>query len=245
MESLKNRLKALRLRGFADNLEHRIQQALAANLSYEDFLCLLLEDQEALKFTQGYQTRLRKSRLDACKTLDNYLFAKQPSVNPKQIAQLATCEFIKTRSKLIMIGISGVGKSFLTNGIGLKAIEKGYKVLQYNSNDLVDLLLLAQKKETYQNLVKEICGFDFVIIDEMCLVEYPPGGTVLLMRLLEKLDEHISVAFTTNRELSEWIPYFPDEVVASAFVDRTIHQATIIRIIGNSNRADPHRSCLN
>ncbi|MES2329972.1 MAG: IS21-like element helper ATPase IstB [Bacteroidota bacterium] len=241
MEEIKTRLKALRLRGFADNLEHRISQAMAANLSYEDFLCLLLEDQEALKFTHGYQTRLRKSRLDACKTLDNYQFSKQPSVNPKQIAQLATCEFIKNKSKFIMIGISGVGKSFLTNAIGLKAVEKGYKVLQYNSNDLVDLLLLAQRKDGFQNMVKEICSFDFVIIDEMCLVEYPPGGTILLMRLLEKLDEHISVAFTTNRELSEWVRYFPDEVVASAFVDRTIHQATIIRIIGDSGRADSHR----
>src|SRR6476619_78949 len=102
MEEIKTRLKALRLRGLADKLEHRISQAMAANLSYEDFLCLLLEDQEALKFTHGYQTRLRKSRLDACKSLDNYQFAKQPSVNPKQIAQLATCEFIKNKSKFIM-----------------------------------------------------------------------------------------------------------------------------------------------
>src|SRR5579862_2811924 len=134
MEALKNRLKALRLRGFANNLEIRIQQALAGHLSYEDFLALLTEDQEALKFTQAYQARLRRSNLDARKTLDNYLFAKQPSVNPKQIAQLATCDFIKTKSKLIVIGISGVGKSHLCGGIGLRAIEKGYRVLRYNSN---------------------------------------------------------------------------------------------------------------
>jgi len=241
MEFLKNRLKKLRLRGFADHLEHRIAQALAGNLSYEDFLALLVEDQEALKFTQGYQLRLKKSGLDTRKTLDNYLFAKQPSVNPKQIAQLATCDFISSRSKLVIIGVSGVGKSHLCGGIGLKALEKGYKVLRYNSNDLVDLLLDAQKKGIYTDLIKEISHVDLVILDEMCLIEYPPGGSILLMRLLEKLDEHISVAFTSNRELSEWVPYFPDDVVASAFVDRTIHQATILKIIGESNRADAHR----
>jgi len=241
MEVLKNRLKALRLRGFADNLENRIQQANAAHLSYEDFLSLLIEDQEALKFTQGYQSRLRRSNLDARKSLDNYLFSKQPTVNPKQIAQLATCEFIKAKSKLIILGVPGTGKSHLCTGIGLRAIEKGFKVLQYNSNDLVDLLLLAQKKGTFNALVKEICSVDLVILDEMCLIEYPPGGSILLMRLLEKLDEHISVAFTANRELSEWAGYFPDEVVASAFVDRTVHQATIIRITGESNRAEQHR----
>jgi hypothetical protein len=48
----------------------------------------------------------------------------------------------------------------------------------------------------------------------MCLIEYPPGGSILLMRLLEKLDEHISVGFTSNREPSEWVGYFPDDVVA-------------------------------
>jgi DNA replication protein DnaC len=242
MEALKDRLRALRLKGFASNLENRIQQALAAHLSYEDFLALLTEDQEALKFTHAYQTRLRKSNLDARKTLDNYLYAKQPSVNPKQIAQLATCEFIKSKSKLVIIGISGVGKSHLCGGIGLRAIEKGYKVLQHNSNDLVDLLLQAQKKGTYNILVKDLCAVDLMILDEMCLIEYPPGGSILLLRLLEKLDEHTSVAFTSNRDLSDWVPFFPDEVVASAFVDRTVHQATIIKIIGNSNRADPHRT---
>jgi DNA replication protein DnaC len=241
MEELKNRLMTLRLKGFANNLEIRIKQALAGNLSYEDFLSLLTEDQEALKFTQGYQSRLRKSGLDASKNLDTYLFAKQPTVNPKQIMQLATCEFIKQKSKLIIIGISGVGKSHICGGIGLRAIEKGYKVLRYNSNDLVDHLLKAQKKDAHNELVKEICNADFVIIDEMCLIEYPPGGTILLMRLLEKLDEHISVGFTSNRELSEWAKYFPDDVVASAFVDRTINHATIIRITGDSNRALPHR----
>jgi DNA replication protein DnaC len=241
MEALKDRLKNLRLKGFVNNLEIRIQQAMAANLSYEEFLSLLTEDQEALKFTQGYQSRLRKSNLDACKTLDNYLFAKQPNVNAKQIAQLATCDFIKNKSKLIIIGISGVGKSHICGGIGLRAVEKGLKVLRYNSNDLVDLLLKSQKKDTYNEFVKEICSVDFVILDEMCLIEYPPGGSILLMRLLEKLDEHIAVGFTSNRELSEWAGYFPDDVVASAFVDRTINHATIIRITGDSNRALPHR----
>jgi DNA replication protein DnaC len=242
MEELKDRLKALRLRGFANNLEIRIQQALAAHLSYEDFLALLTEDQEALRFTQAYQKRLRQSNLDARKTLDNYIYSKQPSVNPKQIAQLATCDFIKNKSKLIVIGISGVGKTHICSGIGLRAIEKGYKVLRYNSNDLVDLLLQAQKKADYNTLTKEICAADLVILDEMCLIEYPPGGSIFLMRLLEKLDEHTSVAFTSNRELSDWVRFFPDDVVASAFVDRTIHQATIIRIIGDSTRADLHRS---
>ena len=242
MEALKNRLKALRLRGFANNLELRIQQALAAHLSYEDFLALLTEDQEAMRFTQAYQKRLRRSNLDARKTLDNYLYSKQPSVNPKQIAQLATCDFVKNKSKLIVIGISGVGKSHICGGIGLRAIEKGYNVLRYNSNDLADLLLQAQKKAEYNTLVKEFCAVDLLIIDEMCLIEYPPGGSIFLMRLLEKLDEHTSVAFTSNRELSDWVRFFPDDVVASAFVDRTIHQATIIRIIGDSTRADLHRS---
>ena len=241
MESLKDRLKCLRLRGIADNLENRIQQALTAHLSYDDFLSLLVEDQEALKSTQGFKARLKKSHLNPGKTLDNYVYSQQPSVNPKQIAQLGTCAFIPARSKIVVIGISGVGKSHLSGALGLKALEKGYKVIQYNSNDLVDLLLLARKNDTYNVLMKELLHTDMVIIDEMCLLEYPPGGSALLMRLLEKMDERVSVVFTSNRELSDWVPYFPDEVVASAFVDRTIHQATIIRILGNSNRAKLHR----
>lgn len=241
MEDIKQRLLKLRLKGFSENLENRIAQALAGNLSYADFLGLLVEDQEALRFTHAYKTRLKKSNLNPCKTLDNYNYTTQPSVNPKQIAQLGLCEFIQAKSKIVMVGISGVGKSHLVGGIGLKAVEKGYKVLQYSSSDLVDMLLQSRKEDTYNSLMKEILGADFVIIDEMCLNPFPEGGATLLMRLLEKIDENVAVAFTSNRELSGWIPFFPDEVVASAFVDRAINDATIIRIIGESNRSATHR----
>ncbi len=155
---------------------------------------------------------------------------------------LSNCDFVRLKQKLIVIGISGVGKSHITCGLGLKAVEKGFKVAQYNSNDLVDLLIDMKKNSGYDKFLKDLLSMDLVIIDEMCLLEYPPEGSTLLMRLLDKLDENIAVAFTSNRELSDWVPFFPDEVVASAFVDRSINYATIIKIVGKSNRAAQHQT---
>src|SRR5580704_9439598 len=109
MEALKESLVRLRLRGFADNLDLRVREALGSGLSFQEFLQLLVEDENMRRRGKAYQLRLKSSGLKPAKTLDNFRFNLQPSVDPKMIHQIASCEFIKTKEKIILIGQSGVG----------------------------------------------------------------------------------------------------------------------------------------
>ena len=81
MEALKESLLSLRLKGFADNLDQRIKEALSAGLSYQDFLQLLVEDEKVRRQSKAYLLRLKASGLKPAKTLDNYKFNLQPSLD--------------------------------------------------------------------------------------------------------------------------------------------------------------------
>ncbi len=237
MEEIKKDLVSLRLKGVADNLEFRISQAEASGSSFIDFIRGVIEDEKVRRERKRYEKRLLASDLKPLKTLENYDFALQPTINRDLVMQLAKCDFIKKRDKIIAMGVSGIGKSHIINGIGLFAIEKGFIVLRYCSNELADKLLLARKEKTYNELISKITKADFVILDEFSMRPCCEGGMDELFALMEKLDESVSVAITSNRDFKDWNTYFSDNTIASAFTDRAINNAILIKVeAGTSER---------
>jgi DNA replication protein DnaC len=232
IETVKKALSALKLKGFADNLVFRNEQALKGNMSHIEFLHCLIEDEKIRRDSKAYLIRLKASGVNPSKTLDNFDFAFQPSIDKQQMLELARCEFIRKKGKLLFVGISGSGKSHCVAAIGLKAIEKGFHVLRFKSNKLVDELLKTKRAGTQDSFIKRIMKADFVIMDEFALRPYPEGGTAELQGLLDDLDEHAAVAITTNRDFIDWEPFFDDKTIASAFTDRAVHDGSIIRITG-------------
>lgn len=230
MDALEKDLQALRLKGMADNLRFRVEQAATHKIGRMDFLATLVEDELARRGRKDYQKRFAASDLKGHKTLETYDFLLQPAIGKEMIDRLATCEFIKNKDKLLLMGVSGVGKSHLCNGIGIRALEKGYTVYRYNSHDLVDSIFVHKKAGTYKIFLKKILGADLVILDEFAIRQYPEGGTDELFAILEKLDERVSIALTTNRDFRDWQAFFPDSTIASAFTDRMINNAIMIKV---------------
>jgi DNA replication protein DnaC len=189
-----------------------------------------VEDEQIRRTRKSYEKRLKGSGLKPDKTLDNYIFSQQPEINRDLIYNLASCEFILRKEKIVAQGKPGLGKSHILNGIGICALEKGYTVYRYNVNDLVESLLEAKEKRTYNQFVKKILKAHFVILDEFAIRAFPPGGIDELFALLDKLDEAVSLAVITNRQFEEWAPFFADNTMASAFTDRMINNAYLIKV---------------
>lgn len=229
VDAIKKDLQSLRLKAMADNLQFRMDQAFNQSLSCVDFLSCLIEDELARRNKTNYQKRLLASELKAHKTLENYDFSLQPTVNKELINRLATCDFIDAKDKIIFMGISGIGKSHVINGIGIRALEKGYTVYRYNSHDLVETIFAHKKENTYKRFLKKLLKANFFVLDEFAIRSYPEGGTDELFALLEKLDETVSIAITTNRDFKDWQSFFADNTIASAFSDRIVNNAMMIK----------------
>src|SRR5579863_3546990 len=129
MEALKTQLRTLKLSSMVDGLELRNKHALENQISYLEFLELLVDDEFARRQSNGYQTRLKDSKLQSQKVLDAYDFSFQPLLDKKMIYELAACRFIDQKHNVVFMGKPGVGRTHLAHAIGLEAIKKGKRVL--------------------------------------------------------------------------------------------------------------------
>lgn len=236
METLLANLRHLKLATMAQNLEMRNRHALEKQISYLEFLELLVEDETVKRQANGYQSRLKESRLDTQKILDSYDLSYQPELDRRQLFDLASCRFIEQRSNAIFMGKPGVGKTHLANAIGLEAVKRGKKVLFVHTNEMVERLFASRADGSYANTLQRFLKPDLLILDELGFKKMPQNSMEDFFEIVRRRYETGSMIITTNRNFEDWGNLFGDRVIASAIIDRIVHHATIVKLNGNSYR---------
>lgn len=236
MREIISKLSKLKLQGMSKSVEARNAFAIESNLSYIDFLSLLLEDEFTNRQSNSYKKRFSNSKLDISKTLLDYDFAYQPELNKKQILDLASCNYIKEKKNIVFMGNPGVGKTHLANALGVEAIKSGYKVLMIHTSDLLNKLLIAKGDGSYYSILKELLDAHLLIIDEIGFKKIDANAVDEFFEIIRRRYENGSIIITTNRPFEEWANVFGDAVLASAIADRIIHHCHVFRITGKSYR---------
>ena len=127
LERLQDNLTRLRLFKSRERLEALLQEATGKEMSYADFLDCVLTEEVLSKTAKNVTMRTHLARFPFVKGLEVFDFAYQPSLDKKQVQQLASCHFIEHGESLVILGPPGVGKTHLAVGLGIKAIEHGYR----------------------------------------------------------------------------------------------------------------------
>lgn len=236
MNEITKKLSSLKLAGIARNLEIRNRYAIESNLSYIDFLNVLIEDELTNRKTNSYVKRFTKSKLSSSKTIDSYDFTYQPKLNKKEMLDLASCRFIQEHENIIFMGNPGVGKTHLANAIGVEAIKMGYGAYLIHASELIQKLVSKKADGTYYSFLKEMLRYNLLIIDEIGFKKISPSFADEFFEIIRNRYENGSVIITTNRPFEEWGNIFGDVVLASAIIDRLVHHSHIIKITGGSYR---------
>lgn len=236
MNDTDEKLKQLKLSGIRKTLESRNQYALKNQMSYLEFLDLLLEDESNNRRQNSYSRKYHQSKLDLTKDLNSFDFAYQPELDPKLVRDLASCRFIQEKKNIVLMGKPGVGKSHIANAIGLEALNLGFKVGFVDVNTFMDRLFASRSDGTYFQLMRGSMDPDLLILDEIGFKQIDRTNVHDFFDIIRKRYEEGSVIVTTNRNFEDWGQIFGDPVLASAIIDRILHHATVIRIPGDSYR---------
>jgi DNA replication protein DnaC len=228
-------LKTLRLGGFLETLDLRLTQAREEDYDHLTFLQLMVQDEIERREAKKLAQRLSRASFEEEKSLEGFDFSFNPKIKRALITNLATCIFIEKKEHVLIYGPAGVGKTHLAQAIGHEACRKGHDVLFVKSVKMLRSLHAARADHSWQKRIKKFLRPDLLIIDDFGLTALTPTQAEDFYEIVTERHLTSSMIINSNRPPQDWIPLFPDPVMANSALDRVAHHAHHIIIEGGES----------
>ncbi len=229
------------LKGMANVLDRELAEAQKKGRSPEQVLYRLLTQEYMHRQERSMLYRMNNAKIPLDWTLKTFPFKKQKGVKKSQIMSLADLSFIERAENIVFIGKPGTGKSGLAIGLLRHAIINGYRGRFYSAQDLLDELYASLADRSTPKLIKRICNFPILVIDELGYLRLNSEQINAFFKLMGERYGRVSTIITTNLDYPDWYDLFKTKDLVDALLDRLKHRCITIKIKGPSLRTPSPR----
>jgi DNA replication protein DnaC len=235
------KLAALRLFGMLLALKELLNSPDTDRISFEDRLGLLLDREVCARENRQLASRLKKARLRQSACVEDVDFRHRRGLDQALFLQLSQCTWIKEHQNVIIIGPTGVGKTYLACALAHKACRDALSALYFRLPRLLQDLALSKGDGRYTSLLKSLARADLIVLDDWGLKGLSLDQQHDLLEVLEDRHGLRSTLITSQLATDHWHELITNATVADAICDRLIHNAHRITLKGESMRKTKNR----
>lgn len=236
LKNLKQHMTMLRLNTISAQIEELLNIAQKEEPSYLEWLLQVTKCEVDSRHEKALSRRLKKAALPIEHQLDYFDFAHQNGISTQQLKQLRELLWLEQNYNLILMGPSGVGKTFIAAGLAFDAIQSGYDALFRTMQQVIDTLKLKDITRTAKTEYQRYLKAQLMVIDDMMMFPVEKNDANRLFHLINHLHEKSAIIVTTNKSPKQWAEVLDDEVLATAMLDRILFRCEVIQLKGKSYR---------
>ena len=231
-----DKLNMLRFTGMAKALSEQMQLPEIEQLSFEERLGLLIDREMTERDDRRLKTRLRKARLKQNACLEDIDYHHPRGLDRSLISTLAHCQWVKKHLNILIIGPTGVGKTWIACALAQKACRQGYNALYLRLPRLLQEMPIAKGDGSYPKLLRTLAKTDVLILDDWGLSKLSAEQRRDLLEILEDRHDTRSTLVTSQLPIDQWHQSIGEPTLADAILDRLVHNAYKIKLKGESMR---------
>ena len=234
--NLVNNLDELGFTEVEPYLSEYLTKVSKEGLGVQDAMIHLTDREICLRNKRAAQIQVSVSHFPFERTIEQYDFTFQPTVSKAEIKDLATLRFMEQAENILFYGTPGTGKTHLATAIGTLSAQHRNITYFISCHDLIQTLRKAYDENRLEARLKHFAKYKLLIIDEIGYLPIDKIGANLFFQLIAKRYEKNSTIITTNQPFSKWAEVFSDAMLANAILDRLLHHAHVVKIVGPSYR---------
>ena len=235
-QTLMEKLLQLRLPAFRDGLREQISNPQYAQLSFEDRLLLLVDLECNRRLDSRTKRRLKLADFPMQATVEDLDFSPERGLERRLVLELSQCNWIDQALNILVSGATGTGKSFVACSLGTAAIRLGYSVRYFRTARFLLTLTRARQEGSYLNLLRSLSRTDVLILDDWMRDPIPLSAAQDLLEVFDDRFGKSATIIAAQVPVSAWHARFPDPTLADALLDRTVHNAYQLPLLGDSQR---------
>ena len=237
-EQTVEKLQELKFSGMVKALREQKDNGSYREMSFEDRLGYLVEQEYIERANRRLHNRLRQAGLKQQACVEDINFKSSRGLNKSEVLELGTCRWIKEHRNLIITGATGVGKSYLACALGHRACLEGHRVRYERVSRLLMNLGIGRGDGSYLKRLVALSKIDLLILDDWGLAKLTEHQRQDLLELVEERYGVRSTVITSQLPVDKWHDVVGDSTIADAILDRLIHNSYRIFLQGDSLRKE-------
>jgi len=235
-EQTLHKMRQMKFYGMVRTFRTNMENGTMEKLTTDELVSMLIDSEWDDRNNRRIERQLRNARFRYKANVEQLHFDVDRNLDKNQLIRLTECTFIQRKENLLITGSTGIGKSYIASAIGNQACTLGYKVLYANTTKLFSRLKMAKADGSYIREINKIERLDLLILDDFGLQPLDGYGRSVLMEIIEDRHGNRSTIITSQLPVAQWYEVIGEQTVADAILDRLVHDAHRIELLGESLR---------